>query len=166
MTRIIRSSRLVRKNQVLSSFVERKSELAEATASYEKAYAKLKADANRVLQLYVPLKNAVSTKRWDRKRITKIKIVCGGQMLELTLYEHGSHGYEHKSYWKFPSWMIGATTERIVEGLNKIIDEDKIRFEQQETDRAEKKRLEKLAELKAYHEKYLELISTTELSVV
>lgn len=166
MPRMFRQSRIVRKNQVLSSFVERKTELEEATASYKKAYAKLESEANRVLQLYIPLKNAVSTRRWNGKKITKIKIANGGKTIELTLYEHGSYGYEHESYWKFPAWMVGSTTERITEGLKKIIDEDKARFEQQEKDSAEKMKLKKLAELKEYHEKYLELTSETESDIV
>lgn len=156
MTRVVRQSRIVRKNQVLSNFVERKAELKEATIDYEKAYDKLKVEAKRILDLYVPLKNAVSTSRWNNKKIENIKVKNGGKTIELSLATSGMYGYDHRSYWKFPSWMIGSTDERIVEGLNKIIQEDATRFAQYELDRLEVIRLKELAKLEELKSKYPE----------
>lgn len=137
MAKLIRQSRIVRKNQVLSTFVERKAEYEEAKIYFDSAYAKLKVEADKVLKLYVPLKNAVSNVNWDRKCITAIKISNGGKMIEVTLIENGTYD-DHKSFWKFPAWMIGSTSDRIIEGLNIIIEEDSKRFAQQEQQIIEK----------------------------
>lgn len=144
MTRLVRQSRAVRKSQVLSDFVERKAELQEATVDYDKAYTKLNLEATRVLRLYAPLKNAVSNRDWSRKHIKNIKITNMGKMIELALCVDF---YSQISYWRFPSWMIGSTDERIVEGLKKIIQEDAERFAQYETDKLEAIRLKELAQL-------------------
>ena len=124
--KVVHRGRAVRKNQLLSAFVERQEEYKEAKTAYESAYTKLKAEATRVLKLYVPLKHAVSDRDWSSKYITALKIANGGKTVELTL----EYNIENSmvSYWKFPSWMIGASEERIVEGLKQIIEEDGRRF--------------------------------------
>ena len=124
--KVVHRGRAVRKNQLLSAFVERQAEYKEAKTAYESAYAKLKAEATRVLKLYVPLKHAVSDRNWLDKYITAIKIANGGKTVELTL----EYNIENSvvSYWKFPTWMIGADTDRSVEGLTQIIEEDSRKF--------------------------------------
>lgn len=155
MAKLIRQSRLARNNKVLSTFVERFAEYKEAKTAYDSAYAKLKTEAQVILKFYVPLKNAVSNRNWNRKYIKGIKIANAGKMVELTL----SEGLDDVTYWKFPSWMIGSTTERIVEGLKLIIEEDGKRFAEQEkkeaqfrADRIRELELAKLEELKKKYE--------------
>lgn len=154
--KLVRQSRIVRKNQLLSSFVERQAEYAEAKTAYDTAYAKLKAEATRVLKLYAPLKNAVSDRDWSNKTIDKIKVTKSGRVIELELYLSSRYGYEHVSYWEFPSWMIGSTDERIVEGLKQIIEEDGQRFARKEQERQDRIRAAELAKLEELKQKYSE----------
>jgi hypothetical protein len=153
--KLIRQSRVVRKNQLLSAFVERQAEYKEAKTAYESAYAKLKDEATRVLKLYVPLKHAVSDRNWSGKYITDIKIANGGKTVELTL----EYNIENSvmSYWKFPSWMIGADTDRIVEGLTQIIEDDRQRFAKKEQERQAQVRANELAQLEELKQKYNEV---------
>lgn len=122
--RTIYKSKIMRRNRTLASFIERQDEYKEAKTAYESAYEKLKSEATRVLKLYAPLKNAVSDRNWSNKVIDKLKVKKSGRVIELELHQSG----DHVSYWEFPSWMIGANTDTIVEGLNKIIEEDRQRF--------------------------------------
>ena len=134
--KVVHRSRLVRKNQLLSAFVERQAEYTEAKAAFTSAYDKLVAEANRILKLYVPLKNAVSDRKWDGKRIVSVKLTKSARVIELVLNTNSSFGYTHESFWEFPSWMIGATDDRIVEGLKQIIHDDGIRMAKKEQEKA------------------------------
>lgn len=154
--KLVRQSRAVRKNQVLASFLERQAEYAEAKTAYDSAYAKLKAEANRVLKLYAPLKNAVSDRNWSIKTIDKISVKKSGRIIELELYQSSRYGYEHLSYWEFPSWMIGASEDRIVEGLKQIIEEDSKRFARKEQERQAQICAAELAKLEELKQKYSE----------
>lgn len=153
---LIRKSRIVRKNQMLAAFLERKEEYDEAKRTYDASYAKLVAEATRVLKLYAPLKNAVSDRNWNGKIINKLKVTKSGRVIDLVLHQSGSYGYEHESFWEFPSWMIGATDDRIVEGLQKIIEEDSVRFAKKEQERQERIRAADLAKLEELKKKYSE----------
>lgn len=164
--KLVRQSRAVRKNQLLASFLERQAEFAEAKTAYDSAYAKLKAEATRVLKLYVPLKNAVSDRNWSNKTIDKISVKKSGRVIELELYLSSRYGCEHVSYWEFPSWMIGSTDERIVEGLKQIIEEDGKRFARKEQERKQAQEdriraadLAKIEELKQKYGEDLNVVS-------
>ena len=153
--KVVHRSRVVRKNQLLSAFVDRQEEYKESKTAYESAYAKLKAEATRVLKLYAPLKHAVSDRNWSGKYITALKVANGGKTVELTL----EYNIENSvvSYWKFPSWMIGADTDRIVQGLTQIIEEDRQRFAKKEQERQSQVRVNELAQLEELKQKYSEV---------
>lgn len=154
--KLIRKSRIVRKNHIIASYLERKEEYDESKRSYDSAYTKLVAEATRVLKLYVPLKNAVSDRNWSGKVISKLKVTKSGRVIDLVLHQSGSYGYEHESFWEFPSWMIGAAEDRIIEGLKKIIEEDSQRFAKKEQERLDRIRAADLAKLEELKKKYSE----------
>jgi hypothetical protein len=159
--KVVHRSRVVRKNQLLSAFVDRQEEYKEAKTAYESAYAKLKAEATRVLKLYAPLKNAVSDRNWDGKRIVSAKLTKSARVIELVLNTNGSYGYTHESFWEFPSWMIGADTDRIVDGLKQIIQDDGIRMAKKEQENAAAQlaatTAAELAQLEELKQKYSEV---------
>lgn len=154
--KLVRKSRAARKNQIIATYLERKEEYDEAKRIYDSAYAAIATEATRVLKLYAPLKNAVSDRNWNGKFIKKLKVTKSGRVIDLVLGQTGSYGYEHETYWEFPSWMIGAADDRIIEGLKKIIEEDGQRFAKKEQERLDRIRAADLAKLEELKKKYSE----------
>lgn len=111
----------VRDNSV-AQYKLAKKEYDNAKIYHDKAYAKLIRSAKTVLSLYVPLKNAVSDVDWSEKKITRVKLANKGKNIELALV-HRVDGVSRETYWKFPSWMMGADKDKVVEGLKQQIEE-------------------------------------------
>ena len=111
----------VRDNSVMQYKLAKK-EYDNAKIYHDKAYAKLLRSAKAVLRLYVPLKNAVSDNDWSSKKITRVKLANKSKNIELTLIDT-VNGVSKETYWKFPSWMMGADKDKVVEGLQQQIEE-------------------------------------------
>ena len=115
------------KNKTVSKFLTARDSFQEAKIELEVVYAEFMRDANKIFKIFVPLKNAVSDQDWSGKRISKLKVTRAGRTIELTLVYNIENSRE--SYWEFPTWMIGAETDRITDGIQEMLREQGLKYQ-------------------------------------
>ena len=114
------------KNAVVSKFLTANDELSAAQVALDSAYAELLRETKKVYNIFVPLKNEVSDTDWSTKTISKVKATKSGRVIEVKLQNKTEPNKE--SYWEFPAWMIGASDDRITDGIQEMLTEQGLQY--------------------------------------
>lgn len=123
------------KNAVVSKFLTAKDEHGAAQVALDSAYAELLLETKKVYNIFVPLKNAVSDTDWGSKTISKVKATKSGRVIEVKLQNKTDPRKE--SYWEFPAWMIGASVDRITDGIQDLLTEQGLQYKTSDIQTAE-----------------------------